>query len=203
METPGPFLFSATPVFITRRSGYTHHQRIAIIISQQISITVTDPSVFLQVINLDRSPDRLNWMTTALGQQGIVFTRLAAVDGKDRRPEDLGDYDPARSRKLFGRELLNGEVGCFQSHLNAAQAFLDGPDDIGLVLEDDVNVPDGFATMIECLQRLAGQIDANDTHHDDRRQHKPLWRAGNHSPDRDADPPDCKMYEIGHQHRCK
>ncbi len=119
---------------------------------------MTDPSVILQVINLDRSPDRLDWMTTALGQQGIAFSRLPAVDGKDRPPEALGDYDPERSRKLFGRELLTGEVGCFQSHLNAARAFLDGSHDIGLVLEDDVNVPDGFAGMIETLQRLAGQI---------------------------------------------
>ena len=124
-----------------------------------------DQSVFLQVINLDRSPDRLARMRADLGQHNVAFARLAAVDGKDSAPESLGDYDPERSRRLFGRELLTGEVGCYQSHLNAARKFLDSPDNLGLVLEDDVISPDDFAGMIRHLARLAGNLAKWDVMH--------------------------------------
>ena len=124
-----------------------------------------DQSVFLQVINLDRSPDRLARMRADLGQHNVAFARLAAVDGKDSAPESLGDYDPERSRRLFGRELLTGEVGCYQSHLNAARKFLDSPDNLGLVLEDDVISPDDLAGMIRHLARLAGNLAKWDVMH--------------------------------------
>ena len=117
-----------------------------------------DPTVIVQVINLDRSPDRMAQMAAALDQQGVSFTRLAAVDGKPGPPEAIANYDAQRSRRLFGRPLLAGEVGCYQSHLNAAQAFLDSPDDLGLVLEDDVIVPPEFGEMIAHLRRLASGL---------------------------------------------
>ena len=84
---------------------------------------MSDPTVIVQIINLDRSADRMAQMASALDQQNVSYVRLPGVDGKSGPPEVIANYDAQRSKRLFGRPLLAGEVGCYQSHLNAAQAF--------------------------------------------------------------------------------
>ena len=107
------------------------------------------------VINLQGSDARLTAATEALGAGGIAFQRLAAFDGRGKRPEDLPLYDPAKARAVFGRALTGGEVGCFLSHLEGARQFLATHADYGLVLEDDLAVVDGARQVLDAvLQRL-------------------------------------------------
>ena len=88
------------------------------------------------VINLDSNPERLAATSAQMDSIGLTFTRLPAVDGRrlDNKALCTGAID------TMGRPLAPGEVGCFKSHIKAAEAFLQTDAHLGLVLEDDVAV---------------------------------------------------------------
>lgn len=110
------------------------------------------------LINLDGSDARLEGATALLNGLGLGFQRLAAFDGRGVAPADLPDHDAAETRRRFGRYLSGGEVGCYQSHLRAAERFLAGEARYGLVLEDDLGVtPDTAAA----LQAMLDWLDRN------------------------------------------
>ncbi|WP_299694235.1 glycosyltransferase family 25 protein [uncultured Tateyamaria sp.] len=115
---------------------------------------MTDLAVLL--INLDDSPGRLAAAQTALGVQGVTFTRVPGVDGRQTPPRAVEAYDAEGAQNYFGRDLNGGEVGAFQSHLRALAAFLDSGAAYGLILEDDMD-PDakamGFVQGILTWQR--------------------------------------------------
>ncbi|MEL6450468.1 MAG: glycosyltransferase family 25 protein [Pseudomonadota bacterium] len=106
---------------------------------------MTDLPVFL--INLDGSDARLAAARTALQAQGIAFVRIAAHDGRGQAPQEVPAYSSAGTRAKMGRDLTGGEVGCYLSHIRAAQAFVDTGAPFGLVLEDDI-APSGQAQAV-------------------------------------------------------
>ncbi len=110
------------------------------------------------LINLDDSHDRLAAAKALLDGIGLPFERLSAFDGRGLAAEDLPDYDAKAARKLTGRGLSGGEVGCYQSHLIAARRFLDSGATYGLALEDDLGVRPG------ALDSLQGLLDWFDAH---------------------------------------
>lgn len=89
------------------------------------------------VINLDRRPDRLHDTARLLKDEGLEFTRIAAVDGREI---DLEDYvRPWLARWYIGRDL-RGAVGCFLSHRLIWQKMIDENMERALVLEDDITL---------------------------------------------------------------
>lgn len=90
------------------------------------------------LINLDRSPQRLAFMTEQLAARGLVAERLAAVDGSKL---DL------TSHRSSGLKL--GEIGCFLSHRLAWQQIAASADEFSLVLEDDVRLSDRLSRLLE------------------------------------------------------
>jgi glycosyl transferase family 25 len=91
------------------------------------------------LINLDRSPDRLAWMSSRLQTLGINPVRVPAVDGKQLSKETLNRWDSVRHPQ-FG--MGPGEVACFLSHRRVWEIISDGKDDWGLVAEDDIHISD-------------------------------------------------------------
>ncbi|WP_353475413.1 glycosyltransferase family 25 protein [Salipiger sp. H15] len=124
-------------------------------------------NLHVQVINLDRSKDRLNRITKDLSDQNIVFTRLVATDGRALTKSDLNYYASLRCLLFYGRHLSNGEIGCFRSHQRAAKLFLQSGQEMGLVLEDDAEIP---ADLWRTLGQLIGQI---------RKSADPRWELVN------------------------
>lgn len=98
------------------------------------------------LINLDDSSARLEAATRMIAVQGAQFARVPGVDGRKSPPEDVDGYDAQAAMRYFGRALNGGEVGAFQSHLRAVQAFVDSGADFGLILEDDMD-PDARAMV--------------------------------------------------------
>ena len=69
----------------------------------------------------------------------IVF--LKAIDGRQLSDEELHlRFDYARSKKLYGRILNAGEVGCALSHRKVYEDLVSGDVPYALVLEDDIAV---------------------------------------------------------------
>lgn len=97
------------------------------------------------VINMDRSVERLVRMSAQLGEAGITFERMAAVDGNcltDRERELWGN---ARPRE--GKPWLAGQIGCFQSHLETWKQIGRVSAAAALVLEDDVHLAPSIAAF--------------------------------------------------------
>jgi GR25 family glycosyltransferase involved in LPS biosynthesis len=100
--------------------------------------------ILIQVINLERRPDRLALISAQLQRAGLGFETQVAVDG-----QKLG-FEP--------KFLTRGEVGCFQSHINAMRRQIEVEYPYSLILEDDAIlspvVNDKFLSeMIEVMKR--------------------------------------------------
>jgi glycosyl transferase family 25 len=91
--------------------------------------------VFL--INLDRSPERLQLAHQSLAAAQVPYQRIA---GFDASLEDLSlcRIDAKSFQTTHGRtEPRKGEIGCFQSHVRAMEAFLATDKETAIIMEDD------------------------------------------------------------------
>lgn len=89
-------------------------------------------SVEIVLINLDRSPDRLAFMSDQLGRLGLPFTRLPATDGSHIAQDEFD-----RLSRTYMRPITRSELGCLTSHVQAWRHCVETGRSI-LVLEDDV-----------------------------------------------------------------
>jgi glycosyl transferase family 25 len=113
----------------------------------------TEIPVFL--INRDKDRDRLEHMEQLARAHDIVFERVKAVEGFDV-PESLRKQFFDESMKPLSN-LLPGEVGCYASHLMCCRMILERDLDVALVLEDDVELNDGFMALVERIARSSTQ----------------------------------------------
>jgi glycosyl transferase family 25 len=110
--------------------------------------SVNAPAVF--IINLDGSDKRLAQATTQLEAVDAPFKRISAFDGRDLDPESFAECDTKRFLNFMGRPIRGGEVGCYLSHVYAAQSFLSSGAAFGLVLEDDFRfLPSSWVLILE------------------------------------------------------
>lgn len=90
------------------------------------------------VINLDRSPERLQKISMALKNYGLNFSRVQAVDGKCLTEDEVCQWTiPKLKRQLFFRDLSRAEIGCCLSHRKCWQMLVDSSEDWALIFEDD------------------------------------------------------------------
>ena len=71
------------------------------------------------LINLDRSPDRLQIMKKELSTLKISFERIAAVDGALLSDEYIKSITPrqySKEKLWFPYNLIKTEYACFLSH---------------------------------------------------------------------------------------
>lgn len=101
------------------------------------------------LINLDDSTDRLSAASARFAAADLPFQRLSAVDMRGKSPHDHSDYNDAAAIAYMGRSLSGGEIGCFLSHLRAAQAFLDSDAEFGVVFEDDMVIPEDMKSLLD------------------------------------------------------
>jgi glycosyl transferase family 25 len=98
------------------------------------------------LINLDRSPERLARMASILGEMGVDFERVAAVDGETLSEEQLvAAVSPTSGR----RPLSRGEIGCLLSHRLCLERIASGTDAFGLVLEDDIHFSANASSLLK------------------------------------------------------
>lgn len=105
--------------------------------------------VLTYLINLDGSDERLERSRQQLNNIGWSFERIAAYDGRGKALSEFIDYDDKRARSNLGRSLLNSEIGCYLSHYQCAQKFLETDADILVVLEDDMKMTSSFKPVID------------------------------------------------------
>lgn len=107
------------------------------------------PGLLVTLINLDRSEHRRAQMERRLADIGLAYTRLLAVDGKARWAELLPSVDVDAFQRNVGRDVMQGEIGCYHSHLQAWRALIDSDHHTLLALEDDVVFGDDFLPALQ------------------------------------------------------
>ena len=102
-------------------------------------------------INLARSKERWDRISaTALGS-GVELERIEAVDGSSIAPAKRSDVDVPGFAKYHGRAVLDGEYGCYMSHLAALRRVVERGDDIAIITEDDIGFTPGLADRVRAL----------------------------------------------------
>lgn len=103
-------------------------------------------------INLDRDAQRCARMQAEFARHGLVGERLPGVLWTALpQAEQDALYSPALNARGFHKPLVNGEKGCYASHLKAWRWLLDSRHAAVVVLEDDVRLRPGFAPALEAL----------------------------------------------------
>ena len=104
----------------------------------------------IYIINLERSPERREYMSTILDEQGLSYEFVNAVDGREL-DDSYVDSLTQNAIRTYGK----GEIGCFLSHLKTYQTFLKSDKDYCLILEDDVTFADDFVHKLNvCLSEV-------------------------------------------------
>ena len=115
------------------------------------------PGVACYLLNLDRSPDRLLRANGALRAAGLDPVRVAGVDGARLTDGERALADPRASRRLTGRALSDGEVGCYLGHLRALRRMLEDGAPHALVCEDDVRPAPALGAVCGVLAGEGGE----------------------------------------------
>lgn len=97
-------------------------------------------SVF--IINLDRSPERYEYITKQLNRIGITsYERFRAIDGAKMTKEELKELN------LSDLIQKKAELGCAASHLKIWKKIVEEKRDWTLILEDDVEFHPDFINL--------------------------------------------------------
>ena len=108
-------------------------------------------------INRDRDRERRSFIEAQLASCGLPAERIRAIDGRDV-PRILRHYF-LESGKLTSK-LSAGEIGCYASHLLAAQRIVVRGLPYALIIEDDATLPATLCRdLLEILRALPSDWD--------------------------------------------
>ena len=106
----------------------------------------------LVYINLDRDVQRRERMEALLSGLPFPHSRLPGVLWSELPfQEQQRLYSPSLNARQFFRPLVDGEKGCYASHLRACEYLLASDWPAIVVLEDDVALAPGFSDAIIAL----------------------------------------------------
>jgi glycosyl transferase family 25 len=98
------------------------------------------------LINLDRAPQRLQYMTTLLDRVGVDFVRVAAVDKEVLSDVEFQELVAPKADRWSA--LTRGELACFLSHRRCLELIAAGEDSYGAILEDDLHLAENVSDYL-------------------------------------------------------
>lgn len=112
----------------------------------------------IRFINLDRDTERRLRLEAELARLGLAGTRFPAVLWTELPSrEQTRLYSAELNARQFHKSLVNGEKGCYASHLALWQWLIDSPHKLAIVLEDDVRLRDDFGRIAEAIEALPAE----------------------------------------------
>jgi len=106
------------------------------------------------LINLTESRARLEHSQHELARVGLTFERLEAVDGRKMSKDEL-EKTTIWDKSAFFKPLSPGEVGCYLSHIAAAEKIVRENWPHALVFEDDFRLTPHFCDIISVALKEA------------------------------------------------
>lgn len=100
----------------------------------------------IYLINLDRSPDRLEFMAGQLDALGLNWERFTALDAETATDEEIG-----KEVQLSGQTLrmLRGSQCCAVSNFEVWRKFVETGAPAAIILQDDVFLSSDFSKFAE------------------------------------------------------
>jgi GR25 family glycosyltransferase involved in LPS biosynthesis len=131
-------------VFDSSRDDYV----LICTLKKEVMTNSNASGILIQVINLERRPDRLARISAELQRAELSFETQVAVDGQ------LEPHEP--------KFISKGAIGCWKSHVNSMRRIVEARVPFGLILEDDATlspiVNDKFLSeMVDLMKR--NQLD--------------------------------------------
>jgi len=108
------------------------------------------------VINLDRSLDRLEYITQVFNECGLEFERVAAIDGGLLSEEELKRHN---EKSVLPRELIPAEIGCFLSHRECWHRIIESNDQWAAVFEDDIILSQNSGLILQNIDWIPDETD--------------------------------------------
>lgn len=106
----------------------------------------------IRYINLDRDTERRACMEAELQRTGLQGERFPALLWTAlSETEQASFYSAALNARQHHLPLVNGEKGCYASHLQLWRWLLASEHECAIVLEDDVRLEDGFSAVCEAI----------------------------------------------------
>lgn len=103
----------------------------------------------IYVINLNRSEDRLRLIKAQIQNLGLEFVRVEAIDGSKLDESYLAERKIVENTCFPEMACWSlSEVACNLSHAKALELIANGPDEYGVVLEDDALFARGAARFL-------------------------------------------------------
>lgn len=110
-------------------------------------------------INLDRSPERKEFMDEQFKMFGIVASRIVAIDGIKLEPEYVDNVTNKQNFMAHFMAPKVGEIGAFLSHKLSWDTISTQEEDFALVIEDDIKVD---KKLFKDLDVILENITSND-----------------------------------------
>lgn len=132
--------------------------------SEPISAAATSEELLpIVYINLDSDPLRRERMEAEFARLGLPGRRSAATRWTELdATEQARYYSASLNARQFHTPLINGQKGCYTSHLRACQWLLDSPHAGLIVLEDDVVLRPEFNDLVRVIAAQLAQPLAPD-----------------------------------------
>ncbi|WP_111978239.1 glycosyltransferase family 25 protein [Algibacillus agarilyticus] len=112
------------------------------------------------IINLPSSTERLAQIKQQCDALGLRFDRVDAVRGSELpASEKARYYNPNVNKQKYDKQLNDGEIGCYLSHVSCWQQVVDNKLDFALILEDDAILTTNIPLFIQKIQTLTQNWD--------------------------------------------
>lgn len=108
----------------------------------------TGKTVLPLLINMSGADARLNASKQHFDSLHIPFNRVEAVIGRDIQ-FPIPQFSELSYKLLHGRRMVPAEVGCYLSHVKAAEILLNTDHDYALICEDDVHFFEDILSVID------------------------------------------------------
>lgn len=104
------------------------------------------------LINLDRSPDRLQFMKNQLDRLNLPFERMPAVDGRDLDMTRLEEFAVPEKVEEWKELLTPNMMACSLSHYHVYKKMVEEDIEMALILEDDIELGDELPAVLKGIE---------------------------------------------------
>lgn len=103
---------------------------------------------------MDESTERLDNIQSQCDRLGLSFERISAINGKQLSSQQKAAvYDTKTNQRRYYKQLNDGEIGCYMSHIACWKRIVELELDYALILEDDAEL----SKQINDFIQLAGR----------------------------------------------
>ena len=103
------------------------------------------------VLNLARSRDRRDAISSRLSELKMSFEFVEAVDGQSLSEAQRSAYSSRAAFATIGREMHPNEIGCILSHIGIWRTVATGQDREVMVIEDDMLISPDLPALVSSL----------------------------------------------------